>query len=1074
MIYLKKHFRLVICLVACFISVLYMTEASASPDGRTVKVGVYPLERFHAVDDAGKFSGYDIDYLHRIAQYTGWQYEYVEAPSWAEAINMLRDGRIDLLSPSQITTARLNEFGFSTFPIGKVYAAILTNTDNKTVYEDYAAFEKMTFGIEQGNTYTGIFNKYASTHNFTPHIVFYNNHNDLVQALNNGEVDAIVANVMRAEDDMRLLGKAGTALYYYMYRKGDIQLGAELDFALDQIEIATPRFQADLVSDYFPIYNEDPFTKAELDYAMQLPSIRIACNTDNRPYSYIDEETGEITGIAVEFLQQAIATVGREVAFVPTPAVIDRNFMETNNIKLVLKSSNRINSKNVQGIMYTNDFLNSREVVICRSDVYYTPSSSMTMAYAATGDNSEVALAKLFPGFTFVECDTVEAAFEAVQTGKVECCLVNQYAADWYGSMPRYENLITVPDAGADESFCLMAFVDENGFNTDDAKFRSILNKAFKQLTDAQIQQIVIKYTTAMPYKLTFSDFCLKYNWQIITFCVSFVIVLLTVATAFSNRQRILIKMRQKNEQLADAVQQAERANDSKSQFLSRMSHEIRTPINAIVGLTNIAKKYHNDPEQIDEYLSKIEISSHLLLNIINDVLDMSAIESNKLKIANVEFDLKEVLEQISTVYYSQCRLKGIDFDMRANITNEILVGDALRLKQILINIVSNAYKFTTKGSITVNVSQTISRGNEGFFCFEITDTGEGMTKEMQERLFNPFEQENALTAQIHGGSGLGMAITKNLVDMMHGAISVTSVKGQGTSFRVDLPFDFGNERNASAPERIKQVHALIVDDDSQAREYAAIVFDRIGIQYDTADSGEQALEKLISAHDKGSGYDICFVDWKMPGMDGVKLTSKIREKFDEDTIVIIVSAYDLSEVSDVAVDAGANMFLPKPLFQSSVYNLLLQLCGAQRQVEEIKVEDYDFTGHRVLLAEDNALNTEIAVELLSMVNMQADCAENGQIAVDMFKNSAPGTYDAILMDIQMPIMDGYAATQTIRSLERADAATIPILAMTANAFSEDVSKSLASGMDGHISKPIDTELLYSELQKAIESGENK
>lgn len=407
---------------------------------------------------------------------------------------------------------------------------------------------------------------------------------------------------------------------------------------------------------------------------------------------------------------------------------------------------------------------------------------------------------------------------------------------------------------------------------------------------------------------------------------------------------------------------------------------------------------------------------------------------------------------------------------MLSGVTEEMLVGDALRLNQILLNLLSNAYKFTPKGgSIKVLITQEDRQGEKIYFRFAVTDTGAGISKKMQTRIFKPFEQESAETAQNHGGSGLGLSITKSLVEMMHGAITLESTIGVGTTFAVELPFDSISDLSQNEPAEFRDIKALVVDDDAQTLEYTTIVLERIGVQFETAEGGEDALTRIQDAYTAGSGYDLCFVDWKMPGTNGVEVTRKIRELYDEDTIIIIVSAYDLSEIEDEAKAAGANMFIPKPLFQSTVYNVLMTLSGGKYTKATADEQDYNFDGKRILLAEDNEINREIAIDLLELVGLSVDCAGDGKEALEGFMAMEPGTYDAILMDVQMPFMDGYEAAKAIRKSDHPEAATIPIYAMTANAFTEDVSEAFSSGMNGHIAKPIDTQILYSTLKQCFD-----
>ncbi|MEG1362640.1 MAG: response regulator, partial [Lachnospiraceae bacterium] len=416
------------------------------------------------------------------------------------------------------------------------------------------------------------------------------------------------------------------------------------------------------------------------------------------------------------------------------------------------------------------------------------------------------------------------------------------------------------------------------------------------------------------------------------------------------------------------------------------------------------------------------------------------------------------------------CKEKNITFEMLiSNIEHELILGDSLRVNQILLNLISNAYKFTPNGgTIKVVLSETGKNGSKVFLRFIVSDTGIGIAPELMERLFLPFEQENAETAQKHGGSGLGLSITKNLVDLMHGAIKVESQKNKGTTFTVDLPFEMVELKEVLEPEEIKNIKTLVVDDDKDTREYTEIVLNRIGVDFEMVSSGEEAVERLTQAFKAGHKYDLCLVDWKMPGLNGIDVTRRIRELFNKETVVIMISAYDLSEVEEEAKEAGADLFVTKPLFQSTIFNVLSSLCGGNFRKKTVHMGEYDFSGHRVLLAEDNELNTEIAVELLNMVQMEVDTAQNGEEAVAKFTHSQLGTYDAILMDIQMPIMDGHEAARMIRKATHPQSDTIPILAMTANAFTEDVTSALSSGMNGHIAKPIDTAILYETLKKYI------
>ena len=547
-------------------------------------------------------------------------------------------------------------------------------------------------------------------------------------------------------------------------------------------------------------------------------------------------------------------------------------------------------------------------------------------------------------------------------------------------------------------------------------------------------------------------------------------IVFLTITSNIAEQKNIR-NMKARELELQDALLAARKANNAKKDFLSRMSHEIRTPMNAIIGMTAIAGSHLEDRGRVEDCLSKIAFSSRHLLSLINDILDMSKIEAGKLTIGHEAFRLPQLTEAVISVAYPQAKGQGKIFKCSiSDVTHEIFVGDFLRVNQILLNLLSNAIKFTPQGgTIRLEIKQ-VERKNGGVFLqFIVSDTGIGMSEEFLEHLFLPFEQADNQISQKYGGTGLGMAITHNLVDLLGGSIQVKSKPQEGTTFTVQLPFDLPAEAMEQRKWQLDTLKVLVVDDEEDVCIHATLLLKRMGILSHYLKSGQEAVKAVLEAHETGTDYDVCIIDWQMPDMDGVKVTRQIREKLGPDTLIIIISAYDWSEIEEEARLAGANAFIAKPLFQSTLYNVLVSAFGAapsQPSCEEkSEVERDIFTGKRFLLAEDNALNQEIAVELLSMTGAVIDCATNGEEAVKRFEVSPAGYYDLILMDVQMPIMDGYAATRQIRAGSHPDAGKIPILAMTANTFTEDVDASFAAGMNGHIAKPIELKILYRTIR---------
>jgi two-component system sensor histidine kinase/response regulator len=543
-------------------------------------------------------------------------------------------------------------------------------------------------------------------------------------------------------------------------------------------------------------------------------------------------------------------------------------------------------------------------------------------------------------------------------------------------------------------------------------------------------------------------------------------VVLLALLLVF---YKFFLLTKEQFKELDKARREAVDANHAKSEFLSNMSHDIRTPMNAIVGMAAIATANISNMQQVQNCLRKITLSSKHLLGLINDVLDMSKIESGKMNLNMDQISLREVIESIVSIVQPQIKEKNQNFDVFIHdISTENVCCDSVRLNQILLNFLSNAIKFTPEGgSIRMSMFEKESPKGEDWsrICITVEDSGIGMSKEFRDKIFESFAREDNNRVQKIQGTGLGMAITKYIVDAMGGTIEVQSEQGKGTMFCVTLDLEKAivQEEDMILPAW----RMLVVDDDEQLCLSAVKSLKTIGVEADWTLDGESAVQMVEKRHLQHDDYHIILLDWKLPGMNGIKTANEIHRKLGDDIPIILISAYDWSDIEEEARDAGITGFISKPLFKSTLYYSLRKFAGIADE-KKIEYEDKteDFSGRRILLAEDNDLNWEIAEELLGEIGFSMDRAENGKIGVEMFENSDIGFYDAILMDIRMPIMNGYEATETIRALDRADAAEIPIIAMTADAFSEDHKKCLEAGMNAHIAKPIDMQEVVKQLKK--------
>ena len=602
-----------------------------------------------------------------------------------------------------------------------------------------------------------------------------------------------------------------------------------------------------------------------------------------------------------------------------------------------------------------------------------------------------------YPEFQMLFGESTEECFEMVLNKEADLMAQNVNVLSPYLQKPLYEDFAVMSGFFMEEEMAVV------GRNIKENKIQiNIIDKCISTITERDKAQSVMKHMLKNTYELTLMDILYKSRVEVTIIAVLAMLVFGMLIMVITMQSRHYLVIKSKNKELATAVAQANSANEAKSTFLARMSHEIRTPLNAIMGMNEICKKNLHNPQKVKEYLDKMENASKVLRGLINDILDMSAIESNKIKIEEAEFLVGDVIRDIKDMYQEQCRVKGVKLEVEMEGVRESeLLGDILRLKQVFLNLVSNAYKFTQAGgTITIGAKEVSEREGKVYYHFQVSDSGEGMTEEMMSRLFLPFEQESAGTAKTHGGSGLGLSIAKNLVELMSGTISCDSKKGEGTTFFVSIPFVI--------PQK------------------------------------EQTAENLNR-----------------------KECSEILEK-NETSIEKVRREINFNETEFNETESAETEFTKTKFMEAECSQIELEKEMEIEDELEIDCVQYDFQNRKVLLAEDTEFNADIMTDLLGMVNMQVDWAENGKIAVEMFMQSEAGTYEVIFMDIQMPEMNGYEAAKAIRACGHKEAKTIPIYAMTANTFTEDVNEAFHAGMNGHLEKPIDTALVYELLQKII------
>lgn len=1067
---MKKTMFFLLCLVLC--GLMYL-PVSASASSHKVKAGFFAFSGYHMMDEHGILSGYGYDYLQYMSNYEDWSYDYIGYDKgWKDMLNMLESGGIDLLTSAQKTPEMETRFAFSDEPIGHSSLIFTVKAGNtRFLSGDYENYDGMRVGLLEGRSKNSLFRSYAEEHGFDFIPVYFSSVDRLTEALQKNTIDAVVTSNLRKIEDEWVLDEFASSPFYVIVRKDDTKLLKDVNDAIKQVKRYHPNIEEDLFQKYYTPSNgeEIAFTADEQRYIQDRSkrgeTLRVLLNPDRAPLSWF--ENGTAQGVFAHIGEQVLdrAQLPYEILEVQSRAEYQR-LLKNGDYDITLDSSVDFNRAETYGYKLTQPYMTASIFQITRKDF-----SGEISALAALKD-ADVTLEyveRIFPPKSITYYETIEECTQAVLDQKQDAAFFYSYVAQSIIYNDTKNLLVFKEIPGYATNFAIAVN------NTQDERLLPIIEKSLQSLSEAELNELIAADTEYPPKAQNLSSF-LHSHPLIVASILAFLFVVSLIITVLlyknkgrkSEKARLneferfisyvcrmndlvleinlrdskswyyttqdgvvhkteitaaqLIKLSgaicredaeklkqklnrdfinslidevsefyfecriildgsaphwyaytiqglardsmhpntimifghdidavkqeetERRKILQDALAQAQQASETKSSFLSRMSHEMRTPLNAVIGYLELGKKHMYEPERLKDYMNKSDIAAHQLLSIINDVLDMASIESGKLHLDRVQFELTEEVRSVWRMFEPQALNKELDFQIQFDNEEKVyIMGDPLRLNQILINLLSNAVKFTpVRGKVTLSVRRTAQQDGRVYYRFEVADTGIGMSKEYLKHLFDPFEQHDASIARRYRGSGLGMSITKNLVTMKHGTISAESKLGEGTTFTVNLPFDLAENRNVTH----------------------------------TASS---------------------------------------------------------TDSSDPSAPKG-----------------------------------HVFTGIRLLLAEDNPMNREIAIEILSSAGFEVDAAEDGKQAVEQFLAAPADTYQLILMDIQMPVMNGYEAAEAVRALDHPQAKTIPIFAMTANAFAEDINKALAAGMNGHIAKPLDVKKMLETLGEAL------
>ena len=1046
---------------------------AATSEGGACGLGESP---FNTTNSQGRRSGYAYEYQQKIAAYTNWKYEYVEG-SWPE---LLKAGKIDLMSDVSYTDERSSEMLFSSSPMGAESYYVFISSNNTTIKSgNYATLQGKRVGVNKGSFQEQLFREWSEKLGIQTEIVeLVSSEQESVERLQQGEFDSYIT--LDAYGDLASYApvfKIGQSEFFFAVNNSRHDLLTELDTAMSKIQEENRLFNQQLYDKYLRTVGTGSFlTSDDLGWLSRHGPIRVGYLDHYLPFCDTDPKTGKLVGALSDYLETATYSrrnVKTTYSAAPYPTIsAAMDALKAGEIDCVFPVCLSPCDEEQMGISVTKSLMESELYAAVRKSDAELPLSKdeVTVVVDEGNANYESFLNDTYPSWARTYCSGMEDGFQAVQSGAADCMLFSNYRLGQTEALQNQYSLTHIPTGKTmNYSFAV---------RRSDAELYLIISKTSGFVSRTSIESALLTYSWPEAH-FSLMEFLSEHLLLVIVSIVGVSILLVLLLMRRAHRIRLELENRMKlHETLSAALANAEAANKAKTSFLSNMSHEIRTPMNAIIGLDSMALRDETLSPQTRDYLQKIGASARHLLTLINDILDMSRIESGRLVLRREEFSFSAMLEQINTMVISQCNDKGLTYECRIlNHVDDSYIGDEMKLKQVLINILSNAIKFTNApGSVTLSVEQTAEFDNQSTLRFRIKDTGIGMDQDYIPKLFDAFSQEDGSRTTKYGSTGLGMAITKSIVEMMNGTIRVESEKGVGTEFIVTVTLK-QSDRIVSHEENMIDPHAmrvLVVDDDELAAEHARMVLEEVGIRADTCTGGAEALRMMEVQHTKHEPYNLVLMDWSMPEMNGLEASEKIREKFNSESTVVVLTAYNWDDIREDAQRAGVDSFLPKPLFASNIIEEFNRIARRNNLNLLQKKKQAELAGRRVLLAEDVEINAEIMLDILSMEEIEADHAENGKIAVEMFEKSAAGAYSAILMDVRMPEMDGLEAAAAIRAMDREDAKQIPIIALTANAFDEDVQRSLQAGMNVHLTKPVDPDNLFQTLGELIYEAENQ
>lgn len=1058
----KVWYVLLVLMVMCtgFSAAAQEQESESESDRTVIRVAFPTQEGMSFIGHSGKVTGYNYDYLEKISEYTGWQMEYVLYPSndgneaVGNAISDLTEGKVDLLGPLLKNEQTEEMFEFPEHSYGTVYTTLCALSAGDLRENNLNRQEELKVGLwKSAETRNSEVITFLDSEKITYKIIYYESADEQNQGLLNGEVDVISSVSLSPVANTRIVAQFAARPYYFAATKGQSELIKELDETIGKIGKSETKLQDNLYDKYFR-NADDVFllTDAQKAELQTLDTLRVLCVAHDAPYVY--EREGKPAGMLVAILNNYAESTGisLDYTFCESRSAAEE-LMKKESYDLFIGAT--LTSGNCAELGYINSVPVIESVLAFAKNPQGTTGNRIAIIKGLeeqidTSGYDETVL-----------CDSAQECLEAISSKRADFAAGDRSSLSYYindlGSalttslIPGQTQNVSIAVA-RDYTPVLLDTLNNYIYSISEADLATYLS-------DGNIHSSAFSLTTYIRRNPIRAALLIT---AVVVILAAVVVLVLTKSA--KEREEM---QKKHNTQLQEALQIAREANESKTTFLSNMSHDIRTPMNAVMGFSTLLAKEPEDSIKVREYARKITAASNHLLGLINDILDISKIESGKVTLHQSVFSMDELLESINVVIRPMAGAKRQSFQVNiGTLEHELFVGDKVRINQVLINLLSNAIKYTPMdGHITFNVKD---EGNSStsvvLIQFQVIDDGYGITEEFKKIIFDPFTRSESSTVNKEVGTGLGLAITKNIVDLMGGTIDLDSTLGKGSTFTVELPLRIPHEEE---DEQFWENHGisrvLIVDDDKAVSEGIKESMKESGVQFDAVYSGEQAVELVREEYDRGHEYSAIILDWQMPGMNGLDTAREIRKVIPIDTPVLFLTSYDWSDIETEALEIDVDGFLAKPFTVINLKEKLIEVEHFKNSIAKADVE-IELKGMHFLVAEDNQLNAEILVAILESEGATCDVAENGQIAVERFTGSPAHTYDAVLMDIMMPVLNGYDATRLIRASAHPEAHTIPVIAMTANAFVKDVQDALDAGMNAHIAKPINMETLKNTL----------